>query len=63
MRENGFFLIKFKEPIDYEKILKNGPMFFNERPIIMRKLSPTIKLDRDLLMSLPIWVIFPSVNL
>ena len=62
-RENGFFLVKFKESQDCNSVLKNGPYFYNGKLIIMRKLSDSLKMDRDLLMSMPIWVRLPCVNL
>lgn len=62
-RENGFFLVKFKDTQDCSSVLKNGPYFYNGKLIIVRKRSDSLKMDIDLLTTMPIWVRLPCVNL
>lgn len=62
-RENGFYLIKFLLLEDLNKVVDEGPWMFEGKPMIIKKWEVNLKLDRDLLISLPIWVRMPHLNL
>lgn len=48
-RENVFFVVRFESGIDCNNILELGPWFFDKNLVIM-------KVDRDLLITMPVWV-------
>lgn len=62
-REKGFFVINFKESKDIDIIIKNGPYCYDGRLIILRRWSSDLKMDRDLLTTMQIYVRLPSVNI
>lgn len=61
-RNNGFFVVRFGLEEDCSKILKSGPWFMDRNLIIMKRLSPEMKTDKDLLTSLPMWVRLPGLS-
>jgi hypothetical protein len=61
-RDNGFYLVQFELEEDCNKILDGGPWLMDGKFIIMKKWNSTIKYEKDLLLSIPIWVRFPNLN-
>jgi len=61
-RDNGFFVVRFKSEADCEKILHGGPWFMDQNLIIMKKLTPDMRTDGDLLTSMPMWVRLPGLS-
>ena len=48
---------------DLNRVVDGGPWKYEGKPMIIKKWEPNLKLDRDLIVSLPIWVRFPHLNL
>jgi hypothetical protein len=61
-RDNGFYLVQFELAEDCNKILEGGPWMMDGKFIIMKKWNSSIKYEKDLLLSIPIWVKFPNLN-
>lgn len=55
-------MVRFGSEDDCKRILKSGPWFMDRNLIIMKRLSPDMKTDRDLLTSLPMWVRLPGLS-
>lgn len=62
-RENGYFIFKFHDPIDCQKVTSEGPWMYDGRLLILKKWSPASTFDRDVLSSLPLWIRIPSLPL
>lgn len=59
---NSFFLIKVGNEADCDKVSKKDPYFFDGRIVMMKKQSNDMQLGRYLL-TIPVWLILPGVNL
>lgn len=62
-RDNGFFIIRFDNKDDCERILKGGPYMFDNRIIILKKWTLGTRFKRDLLTKMPIWVKLTNLEL
>lgn len=60
-RDNGFYLIKFALESDCQKVLDGSPYFFDGRIMITKKCSRDLKLDRDILTLVPLWIRFHNI--
>ncbi|XP_077215467.1 uncharacterized protein LOC143850014 [Tasmannia lanceolata] len=60
---NGFFLFHFNSSEDCEKILDGGNYSFGGRPLVLRRWSPEMALEKLSLSTIPIWIRFPGLNL
>lgn len=56
MRDNGFYLIKFVLDRDCENVLEGGPYFLNGGVMIIKNWDKDLKLDRDILTSIPLCI-------
>jgi len=61
-RENDFFF-KFETKSESGRILHGGTWLFDGRLIILKRWTESTNLERDLLLSIPVWVRFPSLHL
>lgn len=62
-RDNGFFLVKFENHADFDKVLNGGPWFMDSRLIFMKKWDANFQFERDMLDSYPIWVRLNNLHL
>ncbi|GJR37692.1 zinc knuckle CX2CX4HX4C containing protein [Tanacetum coccineum] len=56
MLQNGFFFFQFSSRDGMEKVLENGPWLIRLVPIILNVWTPTSKLKRDEITTVPVWV-------
>ena len=62
-RMNGFFLFNLGSAEECERILTRGPWLIDGRPLVLRRWSIDFNFDRDMLMSVPMWIKFPTLQL
>ncbi|KAL0914365.1 hypothetical protein M5K25_014709 [Dendrobium thyrsiflorum] len=53
---DGFFLLKFSSPEDYDMALSGGVWFFLGKPFVLQKWVPNFKPQREEFSSIPIWL-------
>ncbi|KAL0918456.1 hypothetical protein M5K25_010465 [Dendrobium thyrsiflorum] len=53
---DGFFMLKFSSPEDYEMALSGGVWFFLGKPFVLQKWVPNFKAKREEFSSSPIWL-------
>ena len=56
-----FFLIKFSDPSDYDKVLKGGPWFVGEHFLAIKPWEPYIKASEATFSSVAVWVRLPEL--
>ena len=61
--DNGFFMVKFDQPNDREKVMEGGPWMIFDHYLVVQPwspkfVSPTAKVSRAL-----VWIRFPGLNL
>lgn len=61
-RENGFYAMRFKSEEDRNTILLGGTWFYDGNLIIMKNLIPEMKLDKDLLSTMSVWIWLPGLS-
>lgn len=59
--EKDFFLVRFSQKEDYEKVLKDGPWFIREHYLSIRKWKPNLKLATVSVSSIVVWVHLPQL--
>ncbi|KAI0523207.1 hypothetical protein KFK09_005601 [Dendrobium nobile] len=52
---DGFFMLKFSAPEDYDMALNGGVWFFLGKPFVLQKWVPNFKPVREEFTSIPIW--------
>lgn len=62
-KENSFNVIKFNNKQDCERVLEGGPYYYNKKLMMMKKWMLGMKVSKELLYSIPIWVCFPNLPL
>lgn len=62
-KENGFYVIKFNNKKDRDKILEGGPYFYNKKLMTMKRWSLGMQLNKELLHTIPIWIPLPNLPL
>ncbi|KAK1261476.1 hypothetical protein QJS04_geneDACA018742 [Acorus gramineus] len=60
---NGFFTVKFSNVEDLNVALEGGPWTMGYRPFILRKWTPTVRMEQELLSSITIWIRLPNLPL
>ena len=63
MNANGFFFFKFKTKEGMDKMLEDGPWMIRNVPIILKMWSASIKLEKEDLKAIPVWVKMHDVPL
>lgn len=53
---DGFFMLKFTSPEDYDMALNGGVWFFLGKPFVLQKWVPNFKPKREEFSSIPIWL-------
>ena len=61
--ENGFFFFKFSNAEECERVLHGVSWLFDGQLIILKKWTEKIKLERDLMSTMPVWIRFLSLHL
>ena len=56
-----FFLIKFSDEADYDKVLRGGPWFVGEHFLAMRQWEPCFKASEASFNSVAVWVRLPKL--
>ncbi|KAK1257468.1 hypothetical protein QJS04_geneDACA024716 [Acorus gramineus] len=63
LKGNGFFLVQFYLEEDLTAVLEGGPWTMANRPFIIQKWHPEVRLEQAKLTSIPIWIKFPTLPL
>lgn len=58
----GFYLFKFNNYDAGQTILDDGPWFVHGHPLILRRWTEDIEMNRQTFETIPIWVRFPNLN-
>ena len=56
-----FFLIKFSEDSDYDKVLRGGPWFVGEHFLAIKPWEPHFKAFEASFTSVAVWIRFPEL--
>ncbi|XP_058734308.1 uncharacterized protein LOC131606039 [Vicia villosa] len=59
----GYFIVRFKNYDDMEKITAQGPYFIFGKPIFLKPWSPDFEITEDVLRVLPLWITLPNLPL
>ncbi|MQL99418.1 hypothetical protein Taro_032141, partial [Colocasia esculenta] len=62
MREGGFFLVLFNHEDDLKQVL-DGFWCIRGHPLVIRRWTPELQMEKESLSSMPIWVKFPGLPL
>ncbi|XP_035837268.1 uncharacterized protein LOC118485122 [Helianthus annuus] len=63
MNAHGFFFFKFKTKEGMDQMLEDGPRMIRNVPIILKAWSASIKLEKEDLKAIPVWVKMHDVPL
>ncbi|XP_021992037.1 uncharacterized protein LOC110888842 [Helianthus annuus] len=63
MNANGFFFFKFKTKERMNQMLEDGPWLIRSVPIILKEWSPSIKMEKEDIKVVPVWVKMHDVPL
>ncbi|MFS7888741.1 hypothetical protein Hanom_Chr00s000002g01598651 [Helianthus anomalus] len=63
MNANGFFFFKFKTKEGMDKMIEDGPWMIRNVPIILKEWSASIKLEKEDIKAIPVWVKMHDVPL
>ncbi|KAJ0615164.1 hypothetical protein HanIR_Chr02g0070901 [Helianthus annuus] len=63
MNANGFFFFKFKTKEGMDQMLEDGPWLIRNVPIILKEWSASIKMEKEDIKVVPVWVKMHDVPL
>ncbi|KAF5757430.1 hypothetical protein HanXRQr2_Chr17g0826581 [Helianthus annuus] len=63
MNANGFFFFKFTSKEGMNQMLEDGPWLIRSVPIILKEWSPSIKMEKEDINVVPVWVKMHDVPL
>ncbi|XP_022040056.1 uncharacterized protein LOC110942589 [Helianthus annuus] len=63
MNANGFFFFKFKTNEGMDNMLEDGPWMIRNVPIILKEWSASVKLEKEDIKAIPVWVKMHDVPL
>ncbi|XP_021996188.1 uncharacterized protein LOC110893386 [Helianthus annuus] len=63
MNANGFFFFKFKTKEGMDKMVEDGPWMIRNVPIILKEWSASVKLEKEDIKAIPVWVKMHDVPL
>ncbi|XP_022014455.1 uncharacterized protein LOC110913946 [Helianthus annuus] len=63
MNANGFFFFKFKTKEAMDKMVEDGPWMIRNVPIILKEWSAFVKLEKEDIKAIPVWVKMHDVPL
>lgn len=55
----GYFVVRFENGVDTERILGNGPLMLGSRPIIVKDWVPNLCFEDEVLKEVPLWIRLP----
>ncbi|XP_060194890.1 uncharacterized protein LOC132624075 [Lycium barbarum] len=58
MHDEGYYIFKFNSIQDKDKVLKAGPYYFNNKPLILKTWELDFNFEQEALSVIPIWVKF-----
>ncbi|XP_058776119.1 uncharacterized protein LOC131650425 [Vicia villosa] len=61
--DEGYFILKFKNGDDRDKVLMKGPYTFQNKPVILLEWRHDFTMAKDMLRSIPIWIKLPGLPL
>lgn len=61
--ERGFFLFKFNSLDDSQRVLELGPWFVFGQPLVLKRGSRKVNLQREETKAVRLWIKFPNLNL
>ncbi|KAK1310589.1 hypothetical protein QJS10_CPA08g00936 [Acorus calamus] len=56
LQGNGFFIVQFDLQEDMQRVLEGGPWTMDNRPFVLQKWSPSVRMEQERLTSIPIWM-------
>lgn len=59
----GYFVIRFTNKEERDKVLRIGPYYLLRRPVIMKPWIPEFNLKEEILTTIPLWVKLPNLPL
>lgn len=59
-KENGFYVIKYNNKKDCDRILEGGPYFYNKKLMMMKRRTLEMQFNKELLNSIPFGSVFPT---
>ncbi|KAK1304881.1 hypothetical protein QJS10_CPB11g01426 [Acorus calamus] len=63
LQGNGFFMVRFDLEEDLSHVLEDGPWSMDNRPFVIQRWNRNIRLERERLNSIPLWIKFPNLPL
>lgn len=60
--DQGTFSIRFNSENDMQSAMSRGPILFDKRPVILKKWSPNLKLQKEEVHSVDIWICLPGLH-
>lgn len=61
--DSGFFFFRFSKENAIRKVIESGPWLIASNPMILQQWRPQMRLEKEQLSTLPIWVQFRSIPL
>ena len=61
--DNDFYFFSFASEANRDAVLEGGPWYIAGRPFILQPWKPSLKLDKEEVHSIPIWVNFYGIPL
>ncbi|KAK1308199.1 hypothetical protein QJS10_CPA09g00975 [Acorus calamus] len=63
LQGNGFFMVRFDLEEDLSHVLEDGPWSMDNRPFVIQRWNRNIRLERERLNSIPLWIKFLNLPL
>ncbi|KAK1303152.1 hypothetical protein QJS10_CPB11g01231 [Acorus calamus] len=63
IRGGGFFVARFSNQEDMQRVMEGGPWLIGGRPIVLRKWSRGMNMETERLETIPIWISLPQLPL
>lgn len=60
---DGYFVIRFANEEDRDKILYSGPYHLMRRPVIMKPWTQEFNFKEEILTTIPLWIKLPNLPL
>ncbi|KAH0749146.1 hypothetical protein KY290_028378 [Solanum tuberosum] len=60
---DGYFVVRFANEEERDKVLCAGPHYFLKRPVIMKPWLPEFNFKKEILTTIPIWIKLPNLPL
>ncbi|XP_074282714.1 uncharacterized protein LOC141607254 [Silene latifolia] len=60
---NGICVVRFKDVASKQTVLRSGPIFFDNKPLVVKDWTPDTKMVKSELEIVPIWIRFYGLDL